>query len=56
MMTAWILVTWVSYYSGIKYSQPVATKESCEAIKAETEKLIRSYRGISTCVKVEMHK
>jgi hypothetical protein len=58
-ITAWVLMTFVSFHSGFQYSPPVATKEACEAFKVEAERRLRDSAGnssIITCVKVEMHK
>ena len=55
MITAWILMTYVSYHSGFQYSPPVATQAACEAIK---DAMLKGgiKHGIATCVKVEIHK
>lgn len=58
MITAWILMTYVSYHSGFQYSPPVATEAACEAMKKEaSQKTGRTGRyDLLSCVKVEMHK
>lgn len=55
MITAWILMTYVSYHSGFQYSPPVATEAACEAMKKEASQKPGGTK-INSCVKVEMHK
>lgn len=58
MITAWILMTYVSYYTGFQYSTPVATQESCEIMKtvAMSKGKGKGSWEIFSCVKVEIHK
>lgn len=56
MITAWILMTFVSYNAGFQYSPPVATQEACEAMRAKTAKAMNYSTNFATCIKVEMHK
>ena len=56
MITAWILVTFVAYNSGVHFSPPVATEASCEAMKAVVKNKAQHKYDVVTCVKVEMHK
>ena len=58
MITAWILMTYVSYHSGFQYSPPVATEAACEAMKktALTRPTPINRYDFYACVKVEIHK
>ena len=57
-ITAWILMTYVSYHSGFQYSPPVATEVACEAMKkaASTRPSGSSKWDFYVCVKVEVYK
>ena len=57
ILIAWVLVSWIPSSSAtLKYSPPVATLASCEALMAAANELPRTLTMRHKCVQIEVLK